>query len=454
MRRVLGLLFLGVVTAHAATHSPTLGARLALHGLGSIRACADCHGPQGQGRPHFAYPKLAGLGFTYLLGALRSFSDGRRLNGIMTPIARELTAEEMRAVATYYARFRPRPPHGVRPGERLRLARGRRYYDHGDMNDRLVACARCHGRRGQGMGRRFPWIAGQTEAYVKEQLRSFRAGSRRGPGIGLMRDAARPLDARQIDDIALYVSVLGAWPPLSIPIERLPMPPIVPRRTFVPPRRDAIPRTVFGRAVRRGRAIFDHTARYARPYVGNALSCSDCHLGEGREAQAGPLWAATVLFPRAYRGHMTTLAARIQAAFIQSENGRAPPLDGPVLTDLLAYAHWMSRGEVIGAHAPGRGYPPITKPGKGADAARGAALYVQRCAVCHGGRGEGARYNGRVVFPPVWGPLSFGQRASLAQTSVMAAFLKSTMPYADPGTLTSGAAYDLAAFLEARPRPP
>lgn len=454
MRRVLGLLFLGVAMVHAAMRFPTLGAQLALNGHGSIRACADCHGSQGQGLPHFAYPKLAGLGFRYLFGALQSFADGRRLNGIMTPIARALTMQEMRAVATYYASFRPRPPRPVPSTDRFRLARGRRYYQHGDMNDRLIACARCHGRRGHGMGARFPWVAGQTEAYVKEQLRSFRAGARRGPGLGLMRDAARPLDARQIDDIALYVSVLGVRPPLSIPVESVAVPPIVPRRSFVPPRRNAIPHSVFGGAVRRGRAIFDHTARYAQPYVGNALSCSDCHLGEGREAEAGPMWAAAGLFPRSYQGHVTTLAARIQAAFIHSENGRAPPLNGPVLTDLLAYVHWMSRGEVIGAHAPGRGYPPIAEPKHGADAARGASLYVQRCAVCHGARGEGARYHGRVVFPPVWGSLSFGRRASLARTTVMAAFLKSTMPYTDPGTLTSGAAYDLAAFLEARPRPP
>ncbi len=454
MRCVVGLLFLGAVTAHAATRFPTLGARLALSGHGSIRACADCHGSQGQGLPHFAYPKLAGLGFSYIFGALQSFADGRRLNGIMTPIARALTAPEMRALAVYYASFRPRPPHVARPADRLRLARGRRYYEHGDMSERLIACAQCHGRRGHGMGARFPWIAGQTEAYMKEQLRSFRAGARRGPGLGLMRNAARPLGARQINDIALYVSILGARPPLSIPVTNAAMPPIVPRRNFVPPRRDAIPHTVFGEAVRRGRAIFDYTARYAAPYVGNALSCGDCHLGEGRESGAGPMWAAAVLFPRSYQGRMTTLAARIQAAFIHSENGRAPPLNGPVLTDLLAYVHWMSRGGVIGAHAPGRGYPPIAEPKRGADAVRGASLYAQRCAVCHGDRGKGVRYNGRAVFPPVWGSLSFGRRASLARMSVMAAFLKRTMPYADPGTLGSGAAYDLAAFLETRPRSP
>ena len=442
----------GATTAHAAVRPPALGARLALRGFGSVQACAGCHGRQGQGRAHFAYPRLAGLGVTYLFNALRSFADGRRLNGIMTPIARRLSVPEMRAVAQYYGAFAPHPPRVAHRDDRVRLAHGRHYYEHGDLADRVVACARCHGPRGRGLGARFPWIAGQPQGYLKAELRSFRAGARRGPGPGLMRAAARPLSDRQINDIALYVSVLGAWPRLPVPVTSAPLP-AVESRVFVPPRRDAIPPTLFGDAVLRGRAIFDHTGRYARPFVGNALSCGDCHLGEGREAGAGPLWAAAALFPRLYHGHMTTLAARIQAAFVQSENGRAPPLDSPVLTDLLAYVHWMSRGEAIGARTPGRGYAPVARPERRLDIGRGARLYVQQCAVCHGERGQGTRYTGRFMFPPVWGPRSFGQRASLARRAVLAAFLKDTMPYADSGSLTAGAAYDLAAFLDARPRP-
>ena len=126
----------------------------------------------------------------------------------------------------------------------------------------VQACARCHGPRGRGLGARFPWIAGQPEGYLKAELRAFRAGARRGPGPGLMRPAARPLSDRHINDIALYVSVLGARPRLPVPVTSTPLP-AVESRVFVPPCRDAIPPTLFGDAVLRDRAIFDHTGRYA-----------------------------------------------------------------------------------------------------------------------------------------------------------------------------------------------
>lgn len=446
-----------VLTAQAACARPiaalSRGARLALQGADGVVPCAVCHGARGQGRPHFAYPHLAGLGAPYVLDTLRAFADGRRLNGIMTPIARRLSAQAMRSVALYYAQFRPRPPHWPGSLSLSRLGRGRRYYQYGALSDHLIACARCHGRRGHGQGARFPWIAGQSRAYLIEQLRSFQAGARTGHALGLMRHAARPLSRHQIADIALYVRLLGARPPLALRPHAWVRSarPIVPRG-FMPPPRAAIPATVFGRAARRGRAIFDDTPRYARAYVGNALSCRDCHLGEGRAPHAGPLWAAAALYPRVYRGRVTTLAQRIRDAFAHSEAGRAPPLASPVLTDLLAYIHWMSRGEVIGAPAPGRGYPSLAPLHGPPDSAQGAVLYHSRCAVCHGERGAGRRYNGRLVFPPVLGAASYGRTASLAQEPLLAAFLKATMPYGEAGTLSRREAYDLAAYLDAAPQ--
>ena len=60
MRRAVALLLWGATTAHAAVSPQAAGARFALHGAGSVRACATCHGARGQGRAHFAYPRLAG----------------------------------------------------------------------------------------------------------------------------------------------------------------------------------------------------------------------------------------------------------------------------------------------------------------------------------------------------------------------------------------------------------
>lgn len=452
MRSVVALVFAASALAAAHAASLSLGKRIALYGQGHVEACADCHGPQGQGRRHFAYPRLVGLNPSYLLGALRSFADGARLNGIMTPIARDLSPQAMGAVVAYYAAFRPPMRRLTQRVSRSRMARGYRLYEHGDLQDKVVACARCHGPQAEGVGARFPWLAGQSQAYIKEELRSFRAGGRRGPGLGLMRAAARPLSDRQISDLALYLRTIGAEPPL-LPIRPNPRIARLSDHNFSPPRRSAVPVTVFGKAVLRGRAIFDHTRRYAPRYVGNALSCRNCHLGEGREANAGPLWAAEALYPRVYDGQVTTLAGRIQAAFVHSESGLAPPLGGRVMTDLLAYVHWMSRGAPIGAHIAGRGYPVLSRPARAPDVVTGAALYVHRCAVCHGGDGQGIRTRGGLAFPPVWGRMSFSQRSSLRQTSTLAAFLAATMPYGKPDSLRSGQAYDLAAFLAARPRP-
>lgn len=439
-----------VLAAHAASLS--LGKQIALYGQGHVEACADCHGAKGQGRHHFAYPRLVGLNSSYLLDALRSFADGKRLNGIMTPIARDLSPEAMVAVVDYYAAFRPHVRRFVQSVSRSRIARGYRLYQYGDLQDKIVACARCHGPQAKGVGARFPWLAGQSQAYLKEELRSFRAGARRGQGLGLMRAAARPLNHRQISDLAAYLRTIGTAARLSRP-PRAARIPRLSDHNFAPPRRSAVPVSVYGEAVLRGRAIFDHTRRYASPYVGNALSCRSCHIGEGREPNAGPMWAAEVLYPRAYDGRVMTLASRIQAAFVGSEDGTAPPLGGRIMTDLLAYVHWMSRGAPIGAHMAGRGYPPLPRPARAADVVTGAALYVHRCAVCHGGNGHGTRTGGRMVFPPVWGRSSFGKGSSLARTPVLAAFLAATMPYGKGGSLRPGQAYDLATFLEARPRP-
>ena len=56
-----------------------------------------------------------------------------------------------------------------------------------------VACDSCHGARGASRGPTIPAIAGQSEAYLVEQLRLFRAGKRpstvMGPLLRGYRDA-------------------------------------------------------------------------------------------------------------------------------------------------------------------------------------------------------------------------------------------------------------------------
>jgi thiosulfate dehydrogenase len=53
---------------------------------------------------------------------------------------------------------------------------------------------------------------------------------------------------------------------------------------FMPPSASSIPAGPLGDVIRRGRDIFTDTPKYAQPYVGNGLSCSNYHLDAGRKA--------------------------------------------------------------------------------------------------------------------------------------------------------------------------
>lgn len=89
------------------------GAEIAERGIPSkkVPSCADCHGPTKTDR-NPAYPELAGQFPEYLVLQLQLFArqerGGSEYAHLMPPVAAALTAEEMLAVAQYYATL-PRP---------------------------------------------------------------------------------------------------------------------------------------------------------------------------------------------------------------------------------------------------------------------------------------------------------------------------------------------------------
>jgi thiosulfate dehydrogenase len=116
-----------------------------------------------------------------------------------------------------------------------------------------------------------------------------------------------------------------------------------------PPSPDTIPQGPLGDSIRLGRLIFTQTSKYARAYVGDQQSCSNCHLAAGTAPFAAPVVGLPGLFPMFDRraNRVITLADRIQECFLRSENGRRLPYDGPEMTALIAYMQWLSQG-----HAP------------------------------------------------------------------------------------------------------
>lgn len=228
-----------------------------------------------------------------------------------------------------------------------------------------------------------------------------------------------------------------------------------------PPAPDTIPEGPFGDAVRRGQAIVQDTKTHAPQFSGNDLSCKNCHIEDGRKADAAPLWAAFVSYPayRSKNGHVNDFNERIRGCFTYSMNaqaspaGAAPGPDDPVIADIEAYAYWLATGIELGSDPEGRGFPELARP-EHVDIASGESLYQQRCMACHGAEGQGVNGpDGTVIFPPLWGPQSFNWGAGMHRVNTAAGFIYANMPQGQEGSLTEQESWDLALYIDSQERP-
>jgi cytochrome c len=232
--------------------------------------------------------------------------------------------------------------------------------------------------------------------------------------------------------------------------------------------------------VERGRALAVDTYRLLPAAVGAKLHCASCHLAAGGDPDA----AWWVGMRRAYATE-DALADRINQCFEHSLNGKAicaaatprpeqPGKAGQPVTSgkagrgsraelmpcgrasdmkaLIAYMDWLTeQWQATHGGEPPRGYPPLAA--SAGDPARGAEVYVQKCAVCHNAHGEG-RYEHDTYFrPALWGPASFNACAGMAKAATLAAFAHAGMPLGAGGALAPQEAADVAAYVDRQCRP-
>jgi thiosulfate dehydrogenase len=218
---------------------------------------------------------------------------------------------------------------------------------------------------------------------------------------------------------------------------------------FAPPSPDSIPGSQLGEQIRLGYQIVVDTQEYAKPYVGNRLNCTNCHLDGGLNPNAASFVGLASVYPeyRTRNAKVNTLADRVNECFERSLNGRALPPDSSKMQAIVAYITWLSRGVPQGASVSWRGLQPIDSR-RPLDPTNGKKVFTNKCAFCHGSDGLGT-----MSGPPVWGPQSYNIAAGMARVSVAAAFIKSNMPRSWGWTLSDDDAYDVAAFINAQPRP-
>jgi cytochrome c553 len=136
--------------------------------------CAACHGTDGNSAIT-QNPKLAGQHSEYLLKQLTNFKEGKRANAVMAGMVANLTPDEMKNLADYYA------------AQKVTLAKaksngagslGEKMYRAGNAASGVPACASCHGANGAGIPKQFPRLSAQHADYTLTQMKAFRTGER------------------------------------------------------------------------------------------------------------------------------------------------------------------------------------------------------------------------------------------------------------------------------------
>ena len=209
-----------------------------------------------------------------------------------------------------------------------------------------------------------------------------------------------------------------------------------------------VPGEALGRSILRGRAILAATRDSLPAHVGNALRCTSCHLGDGREPAAMPLTGSYARFPqfRWRSASVQRIEDRINDCFLRSLNGSALAWDDPAMRDIVAYLAFISRGIAVGDTSSFAIGAMLT-----GDTVAGSGIYASRCARCHGvADGAGVRI---AAFPPLFGPMSFNIGAGMARMRTIQAFVLRNMPRDSAGTLTPSQAADVAAYVTSRSRP-
>ena len=220
------------------------------------------------------------------------------------------------------------------------------------------------------------------------------------------------------------------------------------RVAFRVPDESEIRDSVLLASVRRGKALLAFTRDSLPAYVGNRLQCVYCHPDNGTRRNAMPWVGVYARFPqyRSRAGGIQVIEDRINDCFRRSMNGRALAPESRDMRDIIAYMAFLSSGYPVFAQVDGQSVPRVPKlPG---DTVRGAATFAAKCSSCHGPDGAGSP-----EYPALWGPGSYNIGAGMARVQTAAAFIKVAMPRTAPGTLTDQEAYDLATYINTRPRP-
>jgi cytochrome c553 len=178
-----------------------------------LRACAACHGEQGQGTNDGYFPRLAGKPAGYLMNQLVAFRDGRRRYSPMNYLLEYQADPYLQQIADHFAALHPPPlPPEATDASPAVLARGRSIVTAGDPAHGVPACSGCHGPALTGMAPAIPGLVGLHAKYISAQLGAFRYGTRTAPTPDCMQIVAASLTESDVTAVAAWLSSLPVPP--------------------------------------------------------------------------------------------------------------------------------------------------------------------------------------------------------------------------------------------------
>ncbi len=223
------------------------------------------------------------------------------------------------------------------------------------------------------------------------------------------------------------------------------------RAVYNPPSPQEAPEAIRD-AVLLGYNLMVDTRKYAAAYVGDKLRCVSCHfkggITEGGKGGGLSLVGVGATYPRfrSREKYAADLVSRTNSCFERSMNGKPLPPDSKEMAAILTYYQWISQGLPIYGEIPWLGLRPL-KQTASPDKTRGAQIFQEKCAACHGSAGGGTK-----IAPPLWGAESFNDGAGTSHPRTFSAFAYLNMPFGKPD-LTEDQAWEVAAFVTGQPRP-
>lgn len=168
------------------------------HGATLALQCSMCHGARGTASIGTGAPHLAGQSPSFLYKQLRDYKSGHRSNVIMTPLAGNLSDQDMRDLAAFYS-VQTRDTLFQHAGADQAVPR---LASNGSPMRNIGACATCHNVRAARVAT--PILDGLPETYLHAQLEAFRTGRRANDINEQMRNAARQLTEQEVKVLAKY----------------------------------------------------------------------------------------------------------------------------------------------------------------------------------------------------------------------------------------------------------